>query len=662
MNSFDPNDYRKRVLAAVEKRGGPETSDPFELYDLPVEHDLDDAVVAQRVAEVWGAWQRQRDHPKYRVLVALLVAGHDARSAELLDAGPRRTAAVRVRAQRAQRDSARYELLDAAASRLVARHRGLPRDKIEGLHEVGTLAGLTRDEVTARLRRHRVVDGTPGIGPERRRQVRSLLDELGRLTDTPAPPTLLALLELAPAASEPQVRARAGAWRTRARELPPARLRSVLDELLVHVAELLEPGRAAVDRYLDAVTADVTELLRPRVRAAVLVEDRLVAEDHAHLVDEAGALGLDDTRARAVLAAIAAELGAPIESPSGPATAPPDRGWEAALRAARAALRAGRPVQAGRLVREVGDGGAPVRAMAAEIDAVLAAADRRRRAATAALTTRRHAEAVEHLEHLHRTAADVPDPRGGDLDEQLAAARAALRQADDAVAAALAGPEPDRPAALAAVLDACPGHPGATAALAAIPLAPPGRVRAARDSRGDVFVVWDPSPTAGVGYKVSRLQPGGAWQVVGRVGDISIIDGGASPAARPPVYAVVATAAGRTSTPTRSDEQARPEDQARSDQARSDDQAPPDGPVAPAPPQDVWAERTSPDTVAVRWTGPGGAEFRVRCRMPDGCWRVVGRTREAGISDGGAPAGEVAEYSVSAAVGGARSAETSSRA
>jgi len=52
---FDPNDYRKRVLAAVERRGGPDTSDPFELYDLPLT-ELDDATVAVRVAEVWSFW------------------------------------------------------------------------------------------------------------------------------------------------------------------------------------------------------------------------------------------------------------------------------------------------------------------------------------------------------------------------------------------------------------------------------------------------------------------------------------------------------------------------------------------------------------------------------------------------------------------------------
>ena len=308
---FDPNGYRKRVLAAVERRGGPDTSDPFELYDLPLDAELDDQVVAARVAEVWAFWQRQRDHPRYRALVALLVETHAARSAELLDASTRRGAAARARVRREERETARFALLDAAISRLVQRHGGVPRDKVAGLEEVGALGGLTPDEVAARVRAYHLLG--PSIGPERLRQIRALLDEFGRLTGAVAPPTLLALLGLVPSATDQQVSAGWTAWRSRARELPAGRLRAVVDELLVHVADLLAPGRAAVEAYLDAVAVEVTEYLRPRVRAAVLVEDRLVADDHAHLLAEAAARGLDDRRAAAVIAGLAAELGAVVE-------------------------------------------------------------------------------------------------------------------------------------------------------------------------------------------------------------------------------------------------------------------------------------------------------------------------------------------------------------
>jgi hypothetical protein len=563
MDGFDANGYRKRVLAAVLARGGPEASDPFELYDLPPDDDLPDAAVAARVAEVWGAWQRQRDHPKYRVLVAQLVEGHDARSAELLDGARRRTAAARVRAQREQRDTARYALLDAAVSRLVARHGGVPADKVEGLHEVGALGGLSPAEVEVRLRRHRVLapagPAGPAVPPERRRQVRALLDEFARLSDGPAPATLLALLDAGAASGREEIAARAAAWRSRARELPPTRLRTVVDELLVHVAELLEPGRAAVDAYLDAVALDVAEHVRPRMRAAVLVEDRLLAEDHAHLLDTAVELGLDRPRALALLAAVAAELGTTIEdAPAVPAAPPPprDRPWEEPLRAARAALRAGRPRAAAEHVARArrlagADGARPVRAVADEVDAVLAEATRRARAARAAVAARRWSEVCEHLGHVARTAADVPDP---DAAELLDRARREVAAADAALAAALAGPASARAAALAVVLDACPGHPGATEALAALPLPGPARVRAARDASGDVLVVWEPPPgVAGAVYRVARLTPDGQRRVVGRVPDTCVLDGGAPPGVEPPVYAVEVLVGGRASAPTRSD-------------------------------------------------------------------------------------------------------------
>jgi hypothetical protein len=662
---FDPNDYRKRVLAAVEKRGGPDASDPFELYDLPPADGLDDAAVAERVAEVWGAWQRQRDHPKYRVLVGLLVAQHAARSAELLDAGRRRTAAARVRAQREQRDTARFALLDAAVSRLVARHGGIPADKVEGLYEVGALAGLARAEVEVRLRRHRVlpppaVPVRAEVGTERRRQVRALLEEFGRLTGEPAPPTLFALLGLTTDATDAQVRARTAAWRARARELPPDRLRAVVDELLVHVAELVDAGPAAREAYRAAVAADVADHLRPRVRAAVLVEDRLVVEDRAHLLEAALAAGLDPRRAAAVLAALAAELGVAVEESAPAAEAPPpqppppqrERAWEEPLRAARAALRAGRPSAAQRLVREAqrhagDDGATPVRAVADEVDGVLAAAGTRWRAAAEAGGARRWHEAVEHLEQLHRDAADVPGPQGGDAGTELQRARAEVDRADRAVTAALDGPPGDRAAALLAVLAACPGHPGATAALAQIPVSAPAWVSAARDARGDVLVLWAASAMPGVVYRVSRLRPDGSWQVLGRCGGTSMDDGGAPVGVEVPVYAVAALQAGRASDATRSD---------------AAQAAPPAASAGPGPPRQVRAVRGAGGAVRVSWTGGGpGAEYRVRCLTPDGRWRVVGRTRGYTLEDGGAPRdGAVPVYGVSAASGGERSAEVRS--
>lgn len=661
LEPFEPNSYRKRVLAAVEARGGPQTSDPFELYDIPLDSvaDLTDSDVEDRVAEVWAFWQRQRDHPKYRVLVAALVASHDANSAVLLDAKSRADLVEHVRQQRAGHDAARYELFDSAVAALVARHGGIPQEKLAKLGDVGRDSGLTESEVAARLRRHHVIDlpaksEMPAgdlVPPSRRRQIRAQLDELGRIWESPPPPTLFALLRCEPDADDSEIAARAAAWRSRARELPSDRLRTVIDELLVHVADLLEADSAVREAYLDGVAVDAVEKLRPRVRAAVLVEDRLTADDHAHLVAEAGELGLDAGRASRVLAALAAEFGAPVDTTPRadprrePAPVAQQRRqpgvWSEPLRAARKALRDGRPVAARSLAEEARQRALPDRqpsiaAVADEIDSVLADARLRWLAAAAALKVRRYVEVTEHLEHLTRVASDVPDPDGAlDAGRTLADARAAVAEADRLVEAAKSGPDAALEAGMLAALDACPEHPGALAALAALPLGGPASVTADRGAGGDVTIRWEPAPGPAVTYKITRLEPDGTWRTVGRTGTTSMTDGGAGTGAGTPVYAVVALRDRRSSGPVRSDGPALAE---------------PDAPAgAPPAPRDVRSERSRDGSVLVSWAPPEGSgdvEYKVTRRTPDGAWRVVGRTRGTSIEDGGAPAGELPEYGV----------------
>lgn len=670
--AFEPNDYRKRVLAAVEARGGPQASDPFELYDLPVDgtERVSDGAVADRVAEVWAFWQRQRDHPKYRALVAALVAAHDANAAGLLDSRSRAALAARVRQDRAGRDAARFALFDGAVAALIARHGGIPRDKLTRLEDVGRDSGLTPDEVAGRVRMHHIVDPAPtptvvpvptgGLVPEhRRQQVRALLDELGRIWECPPPATLLALLDCEADADDRQVAMSAAALRARARELPSDRVRTVVDELLVHIGDLLESGPAMRGAYLDGVAAEVAEKLRPRVRAAVLVEDRLTVDDQAHLVAEAADLGLDAARAGRVLAVLAAELGAPVDDMPGRPTHPPAsasptpapggaRAWEAPLRAARAALRGGRPVEAGRLAEDARRAALPERqpsitAVADEIDTVLTEARLQWRAASSALEARRFAEAADHLEHLARVAADLPDPTGTvDAGVALAQARAAVTEADRLVVAALAGPESVRSAGLLAALAACTGHPGAMAELAAIPLAGPVRVRAERVGTNDVTVSWEPVAATGAMYKVTRLTGDGSWRTVGRTAAASITDGGA-PDGPTPVYGVATVQAGRSSEPTRSDATGLPT------------------------PQEVRARRAADGTVIVTWAGqpaePGAVadvEYQVARLTPDGTWRILGRTRARTLEDGGAPAGPLPVYGVAARLGPASSERATS--
>ncbi|MGW4354246.1 hypothetical protein ACWELJ_19380 [Nocardia sp. NPDC004582] len=326
MHAFDPNDYRKRVLAAVERRGGLAESDAFELYDIPLADAprLSDAEVAARVEQVWALWQKLRDHPKFRVLAGLLVEAHQELSEPLLHTGSRLIEADRVKQLRGRRDAERYEMLDAAIERLIQRHHGIPAGKIAGLEDIGRLGGLTVAEVADRVRRHRIIDEAPAPPPppaapelstERRRQIRSLLAEYERLIAGDPVPTLLSLLgmDFSAAHRSNEIRLRAEALRARTRELPPGRLRAVLDELLIHIGDLLEPGGPLVDAYLLTITESVTDQLRPQVRAAVLVEDLLVAPDFDYLLGLAIAAGLDRATAERVLIALADELGTTVE-------------------------------------------------------------------------------------------------------------------------------------------------------------------------------------------------------------------------------------------------------------------------------------------------------------------------------------------------------------
>lgn len=326
LSPFDPNDYRKRVLAAVLARGGGAASDPFELYDLPLEQAerLDDAAVAARLEEVWGFWQRHRDHPKFGPLAADLVADHTARSRLLLPAGHRAATADAVRRDRASRDTDRFALLDSAISALVDRHGGVPKDKVDSLLKLARSVGLTEAEASARLAGHHLLEATPVPVPvvgavatdDRRRQIRSLLDELGAIWDCAPPVTLFALLDLEPDADDRQIAIAADAYRSRAREMPPHRLRTVLDEVLAHVSDLLERGPLVRERYLDSVAIEVAERLRPRALAAALVEDRLTAADAEVLAAEARDLGLDPLRASRVPFDLARDFGVPIEAPT----------------------------------------------------------------------------------------------------------------------------------------------------------------------------------------------------------------------------------------------------------------------------------------------------------------------------------------------------------
>ncbi len=107
---------------------------------------LSDAAVAERVAEVWAFWQRQRDHPKYGTLVA--AAGRRARrgaARELLDTA-RARAGPREPGPRRPGEPGRVPLRPARRRRRRPRRRGTAASRATSWpvwSELGRGAGLT---------------------------------------------------------------------------------------------------------------------------------------------------------------------------------------------------------------------------------------------------------------------------------------------------------------------------------------------------------------------------------------------------------------------------------------------------------------------------------------------------------------------------------------
>ncbi|WP_131787381.1 hypothetical protein [Protofrankia symbiont of Coriaria ruscifolia] len=615
MEEFRPNDYRKRVLAAVQARGGVGQSDPFEVYDIPLaEVDrLADADVAARVDQVWAFWQKSRDHPKYRGLVLALLAAHDQVGPELLSAQRRSLLAERARRDRNTRDGQRFADLDAAVARLVQRFGGLPEDKLAGLRRLAAEHGVDADTFALRVRRYKVLptgtparDERPAIDTDLLRQVRADLDELGRLSGETPPTSLFALLGLPPDTGRTEIRQARDACAARNRERRPDRRRALVDDLLAAVTALLIDADPSV--YLDALAVDVTAWLRPAVAAAVLVEDTLTPRHYTAFLTEAEQYGLDRGRARAVLAELAREHGVdvpdipvpalPSPSPGTPLSpdvpAPPRAAqWLEPLAKARAALRAGRPVEAHERVAEAreraGELLPAIRAVADEVERVIRAAGSLWQRVEAALSGRRLRTAGQLLDQLARDAVDVPGRDGRSVAEGIAMVREQLARADDVVAAASRSHGTQRESLLLQALEIVADHQVARDALAAAGVAPPVRVRARRAGRA-VAVTWQPSPSVGmIEYRVLRIGPDGASRAVGVTQVTSIEDGGIGPDAPIPAYEVLAGRAGVWSDP------------ARSDSARFDS--------APVP---TAADRLAPATSLhfagdlLRWTWPPG--------------------------------------------------------
>ena len=573
------NDYRKRVLAPIEARGGMDHTDPFEVYDLPLESAdrLTDAQVAAQLDQVWALWQKLRDHPKFRGLVTALLESHEHSRAQLATAAGRADLARRATAFRQERDGSRFAQLDIAIRRLVDRFGGLPRGKVAGLRAIAAQHGIGEGEFDARIRRYRLVDDAPAPAPAPPaadlrgvyRQVKADLEELGQLDSEPAPASLYALIGLPPGAAAQRVRSQRDALAARNRERRPDRRRALIDDLLAAVTSLLVDGDAGA--YLDALAEDVASALRPRVAAAILVEDALTTADHEILLAAAETAGLDRPRAVRVLAELAREQGvaapaampaaAAPTAPAAPMTGPPAGGpdgapvsaaaWQEELARARAALRAGLLLTAQRHVQtaKAHAGGTipPIRALDDEIGHRIADARESWRRIERALAAGQEDDAATALEALAAGASEVLSPAGESAADALARVRQSLDMVHSELSAAEAQAGTARELALLDLATRFPKHPAVLAALASIPPQPPSAVTARRVA-GGVLVAWRPSGSVGeVTYRVLRIEPDGSAKALGRTDSLAFETW--APDGPLPQLAVVARRVGIESVP-----------------------------------------------------------------------------------------------------------------
>ncbi|MBL7521584.1 hypothetical protein I6A84_26765 [Frankia sp. CNm7] len=601
MRPFDANDYRSRVLGPIHARGGVEYSDPFEVYDIPLDEaaTLADTAVAAQIDAVWAFWQRSRDHPRYRGVILGLLTHHDELSEALRTRASRTELAERVRLARSEREGERFKTLDAAAARLVERFGGLPEDKIAGLRAIAAAAGVSDAEFEARIAHHkRLGAGAPASTGRRQvpaevfRQVRADLEELGRIVGEDAPRSLFELLGISPGADRETIRAVREETAARNRARRPDRRRALIDDLLAAVTTLLVDGDP--EAYLDALAAAAAQVLRPRLKAALLVEDRLTPDDARTLVKLARDEGLDPARATALVRSLAREEGldeaagaaarggaaeprtqprpaAPVTSTPTPAPTPrteprplpaptprveprpPARpgpgttgarpghpGWQEVLAQARAALEAGTPIAAsdGRALAQELAGGAlpPIRQLGEEIEAAVRRSIEWWAQLVRAVADGRLEQASRLAESLARTGRDVPGPEGAELAEVTARIEERLRQAAELVASAPAGGPSERAAVALAALELVTDSVAARALLAES-LAPPSALAVTRGS-GAVEVRWAPSPTPGVRYRVTRIGADGSARTVGSTEATYIEDGGVRAGADLPGYEV----------------------------------------------------------------------------------------------------------------------------
>src|SRR5258708_18131757 len=308
--AFDATGYRQRVLATLRGASALDLSDPFFIVDLPVDVDDTDLIRARIIALV-GFWNKERS-PNYKALTADLARHRRDLEAVLLDPAKRADCAAKVKAARAAADADRYGALDSLAAKLVARYQGLPRSRLPGLARLARTRGLGDTAFAAWVdQQHWIEDGTDAepLPPGVRAQIRSDLDEFGRLTGDPSrSATLWTFLGIAPTTSADQIAARHAELTSENERRQHDHQMTIVANLLTYTRQHLMTGDAA--RYAASLIEDAKDRLRDTGAETGSVEGATRAADFEACVRKVigFGFGLSSEQARLAVRRVAPQL------------------------------------------------------------------------------------------------------------------------------------------------------------------------------------------------------------------------------------------------------------------------------------------------------------------------------------------------------------------
>lgn len=608
--AFDGNAYRKDVLARLLADFAP--ADPVSgdvFFVCSVQTNASDAEVAVQLKAVKAFWNKELNHPRYKTVARPLLDNYAAYEALLVDPTNRRAAAERVAGARGVANAEAITELDRLVRLLTVKSRGIPRSKIPTLQTAAARRGLESGAFADWLSRQAVIDDVPsGYLPwdaPVRRQVRSALDELARLTgDLPRYRTLWTFLLVSPSAGHQTTSAaydRLLADNTAGRHDRP---KTLTGDLLATVkTRLLVDGGA--ESYTATLRADAIDSVAGEVEEHGLLSGSLAAADVAALSARIASLswGFDAHAGRELVVAAAKAAGVAVEvgedvdlivcgscgkpQPAGrheqcrycgsdlyrpcPGCATRIetasdvcsqcglhvRSFDAALGdigRARDLLEAGQPAAALTLLSQheaLLSGARKPDAYEVALSsarATLGAARENWSQVSKDLTASKYWTAARGLDWLRGKARDVPGPDGENADvwrDRVATEQSRIQLA---LKEAQASPEAEREQRLRLLIREAPDFPEALSTWARLPLEPARQVSAIFSaSDGGVVVSWSRSASRDATYRVERRTPDPkAAKSLGVTSSTSIADGGA-PGGVELRYAVTAVEGDRSS-------------------------------------------------------------------------------------------------------------------